>query len=263
MVLRPRMPQNDAIPNPGSTIVHARNGIGRPGRPIERVQMIVPCSRRRILGWAALLPIAGLAGCATPLGSYGIDEGVRRLLTLSSQRAFERLIRPGGFYDDQLTRLTLPETGGQNGVLAAVLRTNAVRGRIAMAMNDVAVDAADRATPIVLDAIRGLTLTDALAVLRGGPTAATDLLARSTHGAVVEALFPEFASGLQSDAAEILSAIVTAQTGIDYTAIARSAADQAGAAIFRAIGREEAAIRADPRRSGDPVLTALLLGTGR
>ena len=71
-----------------------------------------PMSRRRILGaTAAMLPIAILGGCATPLGSYGVEEGVRRLLTLSSQRAFERLIRPGGFYDDQLTRLTLPEIG--------------------------------------------------------------------------------------------------------------------------------------------------------
>ncbi|MGN5373435.1 DUF4197 family protein [Sphingomonas hankookensis] len=73
-----------------------------------------PLTRRHILGATALfVPVALLGGCATPLGSYGVDEGVRRLLTLSSQRAFERLIRPGGFYDDQLTRLTLPETGGR------------------------------------------------------------------------------------------------------------------------------------------------------
>ncbi len=78
---------------------------------------------------------------------------------------------------------------------------------------------------------------------------------------MIDAMFPTFSNGLRSDTAEILSAIVAAQTGIDYGALARSAADQAGNAIFRAIGREEAAIRADPRRTGDPVLTALLLGT--
>ncbi|MEP9402830.1 DUF4197 domain-containing protein [Sphingomonas sp. VNH70] len=221
-------------------------------------------TRRRILGAAALVaPLAALGGCATPMGSYGVDEGVRRLLTLASERALARLTRPGGFYDDQLTRLTAPDFGGRGNVTAAVLRTEAVRSRVERALNLVAADAADRATPVVLDAIRGMTLGDALAVLRGGPTAATDLLARQTRGAVIEAMFPEFGRGLRSDVGEVLSVILTAQTGVDYAALARGAADQAAGSIFRAIGREEAAIRADPRRTGDPVLTALLLGTGR
>ncbi|MFV0623433.1 DUF4197 domain-containing protein [Sphingomonas sp. ac-8] len=218
-----------------------------------------PARRRLLVQSAALLPLVALAGCATPLGSYGVEEGVRRLLTLSSQRAFARLTEPGGFYDDQLTRLVLPETGG-NDVLGAVLRTNAVRGRVAQALNDVAVDAADRATPVVLDSIRSLTLTDALAVLRGGPTAATDLLQRQVGGALVETMFPEFSAGLRSDTLEILTAIAGARTGIDYAALARTGAEQAGQAIFRAIGREEAAIRADPRSTRDPTLIALLSG---
>lgn len=224
---------------------------------------MTPCaspSRRRLLAQAAvLIPLAGLGACATPMGGYGVDEGVRRLLTLASQRAFSRLTAPGGFYDDQLTRLVLPDAGG-NDVLAAVLRTNAVRSRVALALNDIAVDAADRATPIVLDSVRSLSVADAVAILRGGPTAATDLLQRQAGGAVVEAMFPEFSAGLRSDTLEILSAIAGARTGVDYVALARSGANQAGQAIFRAIGREEAAIRADPRSTRDPALIALLTG---
>jgi hypothetical protein len=207
-----------------------------------------------------LLPLVALAGCATPLGSYGVEEGVRRLLTLSSQRAFGRLTEPGGFYDDQLTRLTLPDTGG-NDMLGALLRTNAVRSRVAQALNDVAVDAAERGTPVVLDSIRSMSVSDALSVLRGGPTAATELLQRQVGGALVEAMFPEFSSGLRSDALEILTAVAGARTGIDYATLARTGAEQAGQAIFRAIGREEAAIRADPRSTRDPALIALLAGS--
>jgi hypothetical protein len=209
---------------------------------------------------ALLLPLVALAGCATPLGSYGVEEGVRRLLTLSSQRAFGRLTEPGGFYDDQLTRLTLPDTGG-NDMLGALLRTNAVRSRVAQALNDVAVDAAERATPVVLDSIRSMSVSDALSVLRGGPTAATELLQRQVGGALVGAMFPEFSSGLRSDALEILTAVAGARTGIDYATLARTGAEQAGQAIFRAIGREEAAIRADPRSTRDPALIALLAGS--
>lgn len=219
-----------------------------------------PIARRGLLRLAAVAPIAGLAACMNGPGSYSVEEGVRRLLTLSSQRAFGRLIRPGGFYDDQLTRLEVPDLGGDRSgaILAAVLRTNAVRTRIAMAINDVAVDAADRATPIVLDAVRRMTFADALAVLRGGPTAATDLLARETEGAVVRAMFPEFSTGLRGDAFEVLTAALSASSGFDYRGFADGISRQAGAAIFRAIGREEAEIRRNPRATGDPVLVALL-----
>jgi hypothetical protein len=213
-------------------------------------------TRRHLL---AALPLTALAACAGPLGSFSLEGGVQRLLELSSQRAFARLIRPGGFYDDQLTRIDPPGVpqGGSGDVLGAILRTDAVRGRLAVALNDLAVDAADRAAPIVTDAIRRMSFADALSVVRGGPTAATDLLEREVGGALVEVMFPEFSAGLNSDLAEIAAAAVAARTGVDYRGLARDASRLASRSIFRAIGREEAAIRADPRRTGDPAIIAL------
>ena len=124
--------------------------------------------RRSLIATLALLP---LAACATPMGRYTVEQAVRRLLQLSSERAFARLTEPGGFYDDQLTRITPPDLGGGTGgaVLSALLRTDAVRSRVAMALNDVAVDLADNAAPIVMDAVQRMTLSDAVSVLRGGP----------------------------------------------------------------------------------------------
>ena len=212
-------------------------------------------NRRHIL---AALPAVALAGCAGGLGTFSPEEGVRRLLLLSSERAFARLIRPGGFYDDQLTRLAPPDLAGDAGVLGAVLRTGAVRRQVAIALNEVAVEAADRAAPVVLDAVRGMSFGDALAVVRGGPTAATDLLAGRIEGRLVEAMFPEFQAGLRSDLAEIAAAALAARTGVDYRLLARDGARLASRSIFRAIGREEAAIRADPASARDPAIAALL-----
>jgi hypothetical protein len=220
--------------------------------------------RRKLLGMAAMLPLAALAGCET-VGGFSLDEGVRRLLTLSSQRAFDRLLQPGGFYDDQLTRIAPPESLDRSGadILGAVLRTDAVRRQMAIALNDVAYEAADRATPIVMDAIRGMSFADAVSVIRGGPTAATDLLQRAVGGALVDAMFPEINQGLGSDLAQILSAAIAARTGVDYVELARNVAGQASGSIFRAIAREESAIRADPRSTRDPAIIALFGGLGR
>lgn len=213
--------------------------------------------RRSLIAALALLP---LAACATPMRRYTVEDAVRRLLELSSQRAFARLTEPGGFYDDQLTRIVPPDLGGGKGgaVLAALLRTNAVRNRVGMALNDVAVDLADNATPIVMDAVHRMTLADAVSVLRGGPTAATDLLAREARGSVVEALLPGASRALRSDMFEMLSVALSATGGRDYAALADSVSGQIGDAIFRAIGREEAEIRRDPGATRDPILMALL-----
>ncbi|MES2174928.1 MAG: DUF4197 domain-containing protein [Pseudomonadota bacterium] len=213
--------------------------------------------RRSLIAALALLP---LAACATPLGRYTVEDAVRRLLQLSSERAFARLTEPGGFYDDQLTRIVPPDlSGGRGGaVLSALLRTNAVRNQVARSLNDVAVDLADNATPIVMDAVQRMTLADAVSVLRGGPTAATDLLAREARGSVVEALLPGASRALRSDMFEMLSAALLASGGRDYAALADNVSGQIGDAIFRAIGREEAAIRRDPGATRDPILMALL-----
>ncbi len=221
--------------------------------------------RRRLLGWAALLPVAALAGCAAGPRGYSIEEGVRRLLTLSSQRAFARLLQPGGFYEDELARIAPPDSLGQIAgagklgvMLNSLLRSQAVRRRIALALNDIAGKAADRAAPIVMQAIDGLSPADALRVLRAGPHAATDLLQQRIGDRVIEVMLPELAGLLRSDLLRAMSAAYAETSGIDYLELGRTIATQATDGIFRVIGREEAAIRADPLATRDPVLIALL-----
>ena len=103
-----------------------------------------------------------------------------------------------------------------------------------------------------------MTLRDAVAVLRGGPTAATMLLQQEAGGAVLDAMVPEVSRGLRSDLIRTISGAIAAKTGLDYAELGETVAGQASDGIFRAIGREEAAIRADPRATRDPVLIALL-----
>lgn len=216
--------------------------------------------RRGMLALLAMMPLAALGACATGSSRYTLEEGVRHLLQLSTQRAFARLTQPGGFYDDQITRIRIPDLAGDRSgaVIAAVLQTHAVRDRIAWALDGVAVSMANRAAPIVLDAVRSMSVADAMAVVRGGPTAATDLLERQTHGAIMQAILPGTSSALRGDAFEVLFAALSAASGRDYAAMADNVAGQIGHAIFAAIGREEAEIRRDPRATRDPVLIALL-----
>jgi hypothetical protein len=225
--------------------------------------------RRRLLGWAALIPVAGLAGCVSGPRGYPLDEGVRRLLTLSTQRAFARLLQPSGFYDDQIARIAPPSAlsrsggdGGLSGIVRSFMQSEAVRRRVSIALNDIAGRAAQRAAPIVLEGVRGLSPVDAARALNAGPEAATGILRDRIGGRLIEVMLPEIAGLLRSDLVSALSTAVAEKTGIDYLELGRTIAGQASDGIFRTIGREEAAIRADPAATRDPVLIALL-GSGR
>jgi hypothetical protein len=221
--------------------------------------MTVSQATRR--GALSLALLAGVAACTSVPRGVPLDEGVRRLLTLSTQRAFARLFAPNGFYDAQVARLPalMGRVPGKWGaMLEAVMQTDAFRRRALQMLNRIAQDAAWRATPVVMDAIRGLPPGQALVVLRGSPTAATDLLKTRAGPEVMDAMLPGISRGLRSDLAEMAGAALSAGTGVDYVELGQTLAAQAMDAMFAAIGREEAAIRADPRSTRDPVLIDLL-----
>ena len=217
-------------------------------------------ARRALLAAACALPLLALPGCAS-VGAYLFEDAIRRLLTLSSQRAFARLLQENGFFEDEVARVPLPpELSGAGAVASALLRTSLVQRQLLQLMNRAAADAAEAAAPVVYDAIRGMSLADAAALVRGGPTAATDLLERTMGNAIVDVMFPGVGGALRAFDDGLLNRIVQAATGIDFARLQRHVSESAARGIYRAIGREEAAIRADPRGSGDPMIASVFGG---
>lgn len=218
-------------------------------------------SRRRLLGVVLAAPALVLPSCTLgDLGGFGMEDAIRRLLTLSSQRAFTGLLRENGFFEDELARVSLPPQWGGSGataVAAALLRQPAVQDQLLRLVNAAAVEAAENAAPIVYDSIRSMTITDALSIVRGGQTAATDYLERQMGERIVEALFPGVGSALRVLDSGLLGRALGAATGIDFAGLQRDVTRKTAAGIWRAIGREEAAIRADPASTNDPVLTSV------
>lgn len=220
-------------------------------------QVANPINRRTLLGGMTSIGVLALAGCSS-FPAFSLEEAVRRLLFLSSDRAFARLLQPGGFWDDQVTRLVLPESlGNRGGVLARILTGPLMKDRLSRAFNDMAYEAADRAAPAVTDAVRTIGVRNALALIRSSdPMAATAFLHQEMGTSLVELMVPEFGDAIRVSREPLVGELLAALTGVDVGGIAQSLAMQADNAIFRAIGREEAAIRADPRSTNDPMLMA-------
>ncbi len=211
--------------------------------------------RRTLLASGLAIPLLALPGC-TGLGGFGLTEAIQRILTLSSQRAFAGLLAEDGFYDDQLARIRLPDQfGGSSGsILTRVLGSTLVRDQMLHVLNDAAAGGAERAAPLVIDAIRNFSVADAASILRGGPDAATRALEGRMGDALINAMFPEIGTALRIANNPLVGQALDAATGIDLNSLADNVARQASNGIYRAMGREEAAIRANPRATNDPVI---------
>jgi hypothetical protein len=218
-------------------------------------------TRRALIGASLALPLLALPGCATRLGDIpGLENAIRRLLNTSSQRAFSRLLADEGFFRDEIARIEPPAALGGRSVTAALavaLGTRAVQDRLLRLVNEAAREGAQSAAPIVYDSIRDMSITDALSIVRGGPTAATDYLQRQMGERIFDAIFPGVGNALRVADSGIVQRMLRVATGIDFAGLQSDVARKASTSIYRAIGREEAAIRANPQSAGDPVIAGV------
>lgn len=213
-------------------------------------------NRRQILLSGAALFALALPGCQS-MPTFSLTEAIRRLLTLASQNAFALLLQPGGFYDSSVARISLPDRfGGERGagILSVVLQSRQFRERLQRQLNRAAEKGAERAAPLVADAVRNISIEDADALVRGGPQAATAFLRGKMGPALLESMVPGISDGLRLFDDQVIGQAVRSVTGFDIAALAQDISRKADDSIWAAIGLEESAIRADPQKTNDPLL---------
>jgi hypothetical protein len=217
-------------------------------------EMFLPHRRAFIAGSLATVTALALPGCATT-GPFSMTEAIRRLLVLSSERAFGRLTSPGGFWDQQVAQIGLNRFFGNRGsVLGNILTSTLFKNRLEDVVADVAVDASFRAAPIVADTVRTIGWANAVDLIRGGPTAASSFLRQEMGLRLVEVMVPEVGQALRVAQDPLVGQLIAGLTGVDLGGMATTFSREVDDAIWSEIGREEAAIRADPGSTRDPLL---------
>jgi hypothetical protein len=210
--------------------------------------------RRAFIAGAIASSALLVSGCAST-GGFSLTEAIRRLLFLSSERAFARLIAPGGFWDAQVARVGLGTIMGTRGdVLSSILTSTVLKGRLEDAFADLAIEGAERAATLVADAVRVVGIDAAEALVRGGPTAATAFLRGEMGGTLVEAMVPELGQAIRIARDPVIGDAIARLAGVDIPGVAGRFSGTINDAIWNEMGIEEAAIRRDPRSTNDPLL---------
>lgn len=212
-------------------------------------------ARRAFLAGGAAVGLLALPGCQS-LGGFSMVNAIRRLLDLSSRNAFAKLTAPDGFWDSEVARFELPVlfSSGGGPILRGLLTSAAFKNNLQHQLNIVAEKGAERAAPVVYQAVRKISVPDAIGLVRGGSTAATSYLRSAMGPALINAMIPGLTDALRLSSDPVLGQAIKALSGIDLGSAALAIANRADNAIWYQIGNEESAIRAHPETTKDPLL---------
>jgi hypothetical protein len=228
------------------------------------VTAAITTRRKLLFGAAGGAALVLLPGCTSFGGGFSMVEAVRRMLLLASENAFARLTEPGGFWDRQVAQLGLGSMLGARGdVLSRILTSGLVKDQLEDRFANLAIDASFRAAPVVTDAIQVIGLENAIDLVRGGPNAASTFLRAEMGSALVDAMVPELGQAMRLSRDPVLGQALGALTGVDVAGVADRFGRSIDDAIWGEIAREEAAIRANPQATRDPVLIGVFGGLGR
>jgi len=192
-----------------------------------------------------------------------LTRAVKESLELGSTRAADLLSKAGGYQNSSRYRIRLPEAVQP---LASRLRQFGLGGqvdRIEALMNQGAEHAAVEAKAVFISAVRGMTITDAMGIVRGGNTAATDYFRQHTEADLRQRYLPIIKSNLQqvgfyNQYQQLLTAYkrlpLADKPDLD---LEQHVLTQSLNALFTQVGEEEKAIRKDPVGRGSAAIAAI------
>lgn len=213
----------------------------------------------RILGSGTAAPTAPTTAPPPGVTSTEASSGLKLALGKASERVVAQLGRPGGFADDPRVRIGLPGPLGKLNGLFATLDRAGVGGGLSAKLNAAAEGAVGKALPLLKSAITRMTVTDALGIVTGGDTSATDYFRRTMGPDLQQAMTPVVAKSLSQvkafqalDRFSAQNSLIAGQFGArDLTGYVT---EKASDGVFLYLGEQEREIRRNPLGTGSKLL---------
>jgi len=196
-------------------------------------------------------------------GEGAFARGIKESLELGSTRAADLLSQAGAYRNHPSYRIKLPQAVQP---IAARMRQFGLGGqidRIELLMNQAAEQSAVEAKSIFINAVRTMTVTDALGIVRGSDTAATEYFRGRTEASLRERYMPIIQKNLQQigfyqQYQQMLSGYqqlpIANKPDLD---LEQHALTQSLDALFKQVAEEEKLIRMDPLGRGSSAIAAV------
>ena len=185
------------------------------------------------------------------LSTNDIIAGLKEALALGAERSSSKLSAMDGFFKDAAVKILLPQEAQKVEKTLRDLGMGSLVDKAILSVNRAAEDAAKSAAPIFVNAVKSMTINDALGILKGSDTAATSYLKGKTTVALTNAFKPVIEKSLAKVNAtkywgDLFSTYNKFATNKVNTDLSAFVTERALSGIFYQVGQEEKAIRKDP-----------------
>lgn len=196
---------------------------------------------------------AGKTGGGSGLSNNEVVAGLKQALEIGSNNAGNQLSVLNGYFGNQLIKIIMPPEARQ---VESTLRSIGMGKEVdkaILAMNRAAEDAAKKAAPIFVNAIKSMSIQDGLSVLKGGNGAATNFLKGRTNTELSNAFRPVIENSLRKvDATKYWSQLFTVYNRLPTTRnkinpdLTGYVTERALNGLFITVEQEENKIRQNP-----------------
>lgn len=221
-----------------------------------------------LIGCNATLPQivdtgANVASAAGYNNQAQLVRGIKEALELGSNRAATSLSATGGYANNPLYRIELPANVQPIASKLRQLGLGSQMDQVESLMNQGAEKAAIEAKAVFIDAVRNMSVTDALGIVRGNGTAATDYFRGQTEASLRQRYLPIIKENLQeigfyNQYQQMLSTYkmlpLANKPDLD---LEQHVLNQALDGLFKQVAVEEQLIRKDPVGRGSQIIGAV------
>jgi len=187
------------------------------------------------------------------LSQDDIANGLKEALTIGAEKGCVNLSKPDGFFKNAALKILMPPEAQKIENTIRSIGLNQLADDFILSLNRAAEDACNTAAPIFVKAIKDITISDGINILRGNDTAATNYLRTKTQTELVASFSPIIKTSLDKvEATKNWEKIITVYNKIplvnkkinpDLTAYV---AEKSMSGIYTEIASQEKEIRSNP-----------------
>jgi len=145
---------------------------------------------------ATMQRVLDTAGGMVQLSNSDIANGLKEALDKGVENAVTNLSRENGFYKSAYKILLPEEAQNVTDKLKFIPGFDNLEEKLVLKINQAAEDAASKAGPIFVQAIKGMTINDAMSILMGEKNSATEYLNRNTYNSLYSEFKPVLVNSL-------------------------------------------------------------------